>query len=78
MEEINALILNTEQRAAAIAKLFQLIQLDTEIIEQYRANGIDDAHVKQYVEIRQNNLQKLNDLLDVPKLNIHLTFDKAA
>jgi hypothetical protein len=64
MEEINELILNNEQRAAAVAKLFQLIEMDTEIIEQYRANGINDAHVRQYVDIRNENLQKLGQLLD--------------
>jgi len=50
MDEINQLILNTEQRAAAIAKLFQLIQMDTEIIEQYRANGKVDCQARAKVD----------------------------
>ncbi|MFN8344775.1 MAG: hypothetical protein U0X91_07220 [Spirosomataceae bacterium] len=78
MESVNELILNTEQRAAAVAKLFQLIEMDTEIIEQYRAAGINDANVRQYVDKRNENLQKLSQLLDAPKLKIHLSFDKAA
>ena len=61
-----------------MAKLFQLIEMDTEIIEQYSANGITDAHVRQYVEIRNENLQKLSELLHTPKLKIHLTFENAA
>ncbi len=78
MDEIQDLILNTEQRAAAVAKLFQLIEMDTEIIDQYRSNGLDDGHVAQYVELRNRNLERLAKMLHVPKLNIHLSFDEAA
>jgi hypothetical protein len=78
MQEIQDLILNTEQRASAVAKLFQLIEMDTEIIEQYRANGIDDGHVKQYLDLRNEHLERLAELLQVPKLNIHLSFEQAA
>ena len=46
MSEINDIIVNNDQRAAAVSKLFQLIEMDTIIIDQYRANGIDDGHVR--------------------------------
>lgn len=78
MEQIQELILSHEQRAVAVAKLFQLIEMDTEIIDQYRANGIEDTHLGQYIEIRNANLEKLSQLLDAPKLKIHLTFHNAA
>jgi hypothetical protein len=78
MEQIQDLILNNEQRANAIAKLFQLIEIDTEIIGQYRASGIDDGHVKQYIDLRNENLQRLAKMLYTPKLNIQLSFEEAA
>jgi hypothetical protein len=78
MEQIQELILTNEQRAAAVAKLFQLIELDTEIIDQYRVNGMEEAYIKQYIDLRNENLRQLNQLLSVPKLNIHLAFDNAA
>lgn len=78
MEDINELQLANDERAAAVAKLFQLIEIDNEIIDLYRANGIDDEHVKQYLELRNENLKKLSQLLDAPKLKIQLTFDNAA
>ncbi|TAG35122.1 MAG: hypothetical protein EAZ32_18820 [Cytophagia bacterium] len=78
MEQIQDLLLDTDQRAAAVAKLFRLIEMDTEIIGQYRANGIDDAQMQQYVDLRNQNLKQLADLLHTPKLNIQLSFDKAA
>lgn len=78
MEQIQDLLLDTDQRAAAVAKLFRLIEMDTEIIGQYRTNGIDDAQMQQYVDLRNQNLKQLADLLHTPKLNIQLSFDKAA
>ncbi|HAK79610.1 MAG TPA: hypothetical protein DCR35_11900 [Runella sp.] len=78
MEGINELQLANEQRAAAVAKLFQLIEMDTEIINLYRANGVDDEHLMQYVNLRNENLKKLSQLLDAPKLGIHLSFGNAA
>jgi hypothetical protein len=78
MEQIQDLIINNEQRANTIAKLFQLIEMDTEIIGQYKANGVDDGHVKQYVDLRNENLQRLAKMLYTPKLNIQLSFEEAA
>lgn len=78
MEDINELQLANEQRAAAVAKLFQLIEMDTEIINLYRANGVDDEHLLQYVNLRNENLKKLSQLLDAPKLGIQLSFGNAA
>ena len=78
MSEINDIIVNNDQRAAAVSKLFQLIEMDTIIIDQYRANGIDDGHVRQYIEIREENLKTLAELLNTPTLNIQLSFMNAA
>ena len=78
MSEINDIIVNNDQRAAAVSKLFQLIEMNTVIIDQYRANGIDDGHVRQYVEIREENLKALAELLNTPTLNIQLSFMNAA
>ena len=61
-----------------VAKLFRLIEMDSEIIEQYRTNGVNDAHVQQYVDLKNKNLERLAELLNTPKLNIYLSFDKAA
>ena len=64
MESLDEIVHSTEQRAAAIARLLRLIEMDSAIIRRHRDEGDKSAYVQQYIELRTRNLLALTYLLE--------------
>ncbi len=64
MESLDEIMHNTEQRAAAIARLLQLIEMDSAIIRRHREADEVGTYVQQYVDLRTRNLTTLTRLLE--------------
>lgn len=64
MDSLDEIVRNTEQRAAAIARLLQLIEMDSAIIRRHREAQEEGAYVQQYIELRTRNLVTLTYLLE--------------
>ncbi|MBN8821869.1 MULTISPECIES: hypothetical protein [unclassified Spirosoma] len=68
MESLDEIVHNTEQRAAAIARLLKLIEMDTAIIRRHQDAHDESIYTQQYIELRARNLMTLTQLLEADGL----------
>lgn len=73
MQENEEFIRKTEERALQIGRLLQLISMDTNAIQRHILHNSPKSIIEQYVELRNEHLDELQELMRLEGLSIQLT-----